>query len=161
MKTYLPHTFKKVGIIFVFIAILLSSLGGIDDFRQGFDDGFNNRPLSSNENYSVHHPDVTIVSYFTDKQENTFILISLLFSVTGFFLYLFSKEKIDNKYIQQIRLKSIFQSLLISWLIYGIVKLLFTRYELDGIFILQLQLLVYVIIFSHNKNIKVPIETIK
>jgi len=150
MKTYLPHYFKRIGILFVFIAFILSFIGGIDDFRQGFVNGYNDNNYSYDE--LKDHPEILVDPYLTDNEENTFVWTSLFFSITGFIIYLFSKEKIDDEYIQQLRLKSIFQSLLVSWLIYGIIKLLFTGYQLDGIYILQLQLLIYVIIFRHNKN---------
>jgi len=152
MKTYLPNTFKRIGILFVFIAFILSAIGGIDDFRQGWVDGRNDARHGYKELKA--HPELhqTIKPYLTDEEENTYIWISLLFSITGFVIYLFSKEKVDDEYIQQLRLKSIFQSLLTTWIIYGIAKLLFSEYQLDGIYILQLQLLIYVIIFRHNKN---------
>lgn len=162
MKTYLPYTFKKIGILFVFVAIVLSCTGGIDDIRQGFVDGSHDARYGSTEleSQSKQHPRIIVESYFTDEEENTYIWISLLFSITGFITYLFSKEKVDDEYIQQQRLKSIFQSLLATWIIYGVVKLLLSEIQMDGIYILQLQLLIYVIIFRFNKNSELSEEKI-
>jgi len=154
MKTYLPHYFKRIGILFIIIAAILSFMGGMDDFRQGFSDGYNNAEYRYDElkNHPELHSGTIVKSYFTEEEENTFVWISLFFSISGFFIYLLSKEKIDDEYIQQIRLKSILQSFIVSWFIYGLIKLLFSKYQFDGIYILQMQLIVYVILFRHNKN---------
>jgi len=160
MKTYLPHYFKRIGILFVFIAIVLSCIGAVDDFRQGWVDGGNSADHGYKELKA--HPELyqTINPYLTDEEVKLYVSISLLFSILGFLMYLFSKEKIDDEYIQHIRLKSIFQSLLVSWLIYAAVKLIFPKYQLDGIYILQMQLIVYVILFQHNKSVEFSEEEI-
>ncbi|MRT94068.1 hypothetical protein [Ancylomarina sp. 16SWW S1-10-2] len=162
MKTYLPHYFKRIGILLVIIAAILSCLAGVDDFRQGFSNSYNDVEYSYDElkNNPELHPEVIVESYFTDAEENTFTWISLLFSISGFIIYLFSKEKIDDEYIQQIRLKSILQAFLISWIIYGIAKLFSFIIPMDGIYILQMQLIAYVIIFRYNKNKELSDEEI-
>ncbi|MRT94069.1 hypothetical protein [Ancylomarina sp. 16SWW S1-10-2] len=156
MKTYLPHYFKTIGILFVFIAIVLSFIGGIDNSRQAFMKGVAEGSKSSQELYGQTElttpKDVDIKPYLTKKESDIYIMISLFFSITGFILYLFSKEKIDDEYIQQIRLKSILQALITTWLTYGLIKLIFKDYQFEGIYILQLQLIVYVIIFKYNKD---------
>ena len=153
MKTYLPHYFKRIGVLLVIIAAILSFMGGMDDFRQGFSNSYNEVEYSYDElkNHPELHAGVIVESYFTDEEENTFVWISLLFSISGFLIYLFSKEKIDDEYIQQIRLKSILQALIATWFIYALIKLC-TDYQFEGIYILQMQLIVYVIIFRRNKN---------
>jgi hypothetical protein len=78
--------------------------------------------------------------------------ISLFFSITGFFLYLFAKEKIDDEFMQHLRLKSMLQAFIISWIIYGTAKVFSSIIPMDGIYILQMQLIVYVILFRRNKN---------
>lgn len=155
MKTYLPYYFKRIGIIFVLIAIIFSFIGEInvhsESFIKGFTEGSNfARGLAGKS--EITHPDPNINPNLTKEVYDMYIMISLFFSISGFVMYLFSKEKIDDEYIQQIRLKSIFQSLLVSWLIYAVVKLLFSRTQFDGIYILQLQLIVYAILFNHNKS---------
>ncbi|RZT95637.1 hypothetical protein EV201_0261 [Ancylomarina subtilis] len=163
MKTYLPNYFKLIGILFVVIAIIFSFIGEIDvhseSFIKSFTEGSNfARGLAGKS--EITHPDPNINPNLTKETYNMYIMISLFFSISGFVLYLFSKEKIDDEYIQHIRLKSIFQSLLASWLIYAVVKLISSNYQLDGIYILQLQLIIYVIVFRHNKNVEFSEEEI-
>lgn len=163
MKTYLPHYFKTIGILFVFIAIAFSIIGEIDGHRQAFMKG-----VAEGSNFSqglnglpeLDIPTPKLKPYLTKEESDMYIMISLFFSISGFLMYLFSKEKIDDEYIQHIRLKSIFQSLLVSWLIYAAVKLIFPKYQLDGIYILQMQLIVYVILFRHNKSVEFSEEEI-
>jgi len=156
MKTYLPHSFKKIGIGFVLIAIVFSLIGGIDGDIQGFAEGqltaakqFGRDVEQREEQLKRIIEEEPIIS---EEKAELYIMISLFFSISGFLIYLFSKEEIDDEYIQQIRLKSIFQSLLVSWLIYAVVKLMFSQIPLDGIYILQFQLMLYVSIFRHHKN---------
>jgi len=160
MKTDLPHYFKRFGILFVFIAFVLSFIGGIDDFRQGWVDGGNDAKLGYKELKA--HPELyqTIKPYLTDDEAKIYVSISLFFSITGFFLYLFAKEKVDDEFMQHLRLKSMLQSFIVSWLIYGLIKLLFSKYQFDGIYILQMQLIVYVILFRRNKNKELSEEEI-
>ena len=152
MKTYLPHYFKTIGILFVFIAIVLSCIGGVDDFRQGWADGGNSADHGYKELKA--HPELyqTIKPYLTDEEAKLYVSISLFFSIIGFFIYLFSKEKVDDEFIQHLRLKSMLQAFIVSWIIYGVAKVFSDIISLDGIYILQLQLIVYVILFRRNKN---------
>lgn len=157
MKTYLPHYFKQIGILFVFIAIVFSFIGEIDVHKESFIEGFTEgsnfaRGLAGKS--EITHPDPSINPDLTKEVYDMYIMISLFFSITGFVMYLFSKEKIDDEFIQQLRLKSIFQTLIATWFIYGLFKLIFRDYQLDGIYILQLQLIVYVIIYKYNKDWK-------
>ena len=150
MKTYLPHIFKRIGILFVFIAIVLSCTGGVDDFRRGFANSYDE---------IKNHSEIKIEPYFSDEEKNTFTWVSLFFSISGFLIYLFSKEKVDDEFIQHLRLKSILQAFLVSWIIYGAAKLFSSIIPLDGIYILQLQLIIYVIIFRHSKNHELSVDT--
>lgn len=153
MKTYLPNYFKQIGILLVFTAIVLSFTGHIDGHRQAFLEGFYEGYQTANDRIKANGENLNFESNLLDKEEEKILLwLSLFFSISGFVIYLFSKEKIDDEYIQQIRLKSILQALLFSWLLYGLIKLFDSEYQMDGIYILQLQLIVYVILFRRNKN---------
>jgi hypothetical protein len=158
MKTYLPHYFKQIGILLVLTAIVFSFIGEIDGHRRSFIEGQIAASKHSRERTQELNTKLKKIieaePYMTKEESNMYIMISLFFSITGFFLFLFSKEKIDDEFIQQLRLKSIFQTLIATWLIYGLIKLLFRDYQLEGIYILQLQLIVYVIIYKYNKDWK-------
>ena len=49
MKTYLPHYFKRIGVILFLTAIVLSITGNLDDVRKGFTEGWNEASSSSNQ----------------------------------------------------------------------------------------------------------------
>ncbi|MCZ4695177.1 hypothetical protein DWB61_08490 [Ancylomarina euxinus] len=149
MKTYLPHYFKRIGILFVSIAFILSCISGVDDFRKGFMKGYTEQQGLDEESAKV---DQSITPYFTKEESDMYANISLFFSITGFFLYLFSKEKIDDEFMQHLRLKSMLQAFIVSWIIYGTAKVFSSIIPMDGIYILQMQLIVYVILFQRNKN---------
>ena len=104
--------------------------------------------------------DKTIKPYFTESEAEFYVTLSLFFSITGFFLYLFSKEKVDDEFMQHLRLKSMLQAFIVSWLIYAVVKYVIIIIPMDGIYILQLQLISYVIIFQRNKNKELSEEEI-
>lgn len=153
MKTYLPHYFKRIGILFVLVAIVLSFTSGIDDFRKGFMRGYTE---GSNQAQSLYGESVieapSIEPYLSKEKSDMYANISLFFSITGFFLYLFAKEKIDDEFMQHLRLKSMLQAFIVSWIIYGTAKVFSSIIPMDGIYILQMQLIVYVILFRRNKN---------
>ncbi|MUP37532.1 hypothetical protein [Labilibaculum euxinus] len=146
MKTYFPHYFKRIGILFVFIAIILSCIGGVDDFRRGFN-GISNNQVP---NYSQVQDDFK--PYFTKEEAQPWIYGSLFLSIAGFVLYLFSKEKIEDEFYQQLRAKCLTQALLFTWLFTGFIYIVLPAYELDGFYILQLHLIFYTILYVYNKR---------
>ncbi len=155
MKTYLPNYFKQIGILFVLIAIAFSLIGGIDRERQGFAEGqlVAAKQMGGNvEQLEEQLKRIEEEPILSEEKSELYIMISLFFSITGLLLYLFSKEKIDDEYIQQIRLKSILQAFMISWIVYAFAKCIIEIHPMDGIYILQMQLLIYVTVFRHNKN---------
>lgn len=155
MKTYLPNYFKQIGILFVLIAIAFSLIGGIDRERQGFAEGqlVAAKQMGGNvEQLEEQLKRIEEEPILSEEKSELYIMISLFFSITGLLLYLFSKEKIDDEYIQQIRLKSILQAFMISWIVYAFAKYIIEIHPMDGIYILQMQLLIYVTVFRHNKN---------
>jgi len=158
MKTYLPHYFKRIGILSVLVAMILSITAGIDDIRQGFSEGYNAARFESKNIEIPSDYNQTIEPYFTKEESDMYTNISLFVSITGFFLYLFAKEKIDDEFMQHLRLKSMLQAFIVSWIIYGLSKIFSSTIPMDGIYILQMQLIVYVILFRRNKNKELETE---
>ncbi|WP_461638007.1 hypothetical protein [Labilibaculum euxinus] len=148
MKTYFPHYFKRIGVLFVFIAVILSCIGGVDDFRRGFEAGNNNQV----PNYSQVQDDFK--PYFTKEEAQLWIYGSLFLSIAGFVLYLFSKEKIEDEFYQLLRSKSLTQALLLTWLFIGILYALAPDLKPEGFYILQLHLIFYAVMYGYNKNYK-------
>lgn len=146
MKTYLPYFCKKIGIILVIIAFILSIIANINEFCNGFIEGYN-----ADEPTITETPNFKIISTNLGK---TLTWISLSFSFSGFFLYLFSKEKTEDEFIQKIRFMSLAKSLLITWLIVSILLIINKGIKLEGFYILQFQLIMYVAIYNYYKKWK-------
>lgn len=108
MKTYFPNFYKKVGIALVIIAYILSIIAGIDNGQK-----------SMNEDWNKHHPNEQInpnkYDVISTEMEKTLTWISMLCSFSGFFIYMFSKEKVEDEFIQQLR----FECLAKSFLLHG------------------------------------------
>ncbi|WP_372753623.1 hypothetical protein [Labilibaculum sp.] len=150
MKTYFPNYFKRIGILFVFIAIVLSFIGGADDFRRGFNEGYDASKTQRDPNYT--HERDEFKPYFTKEEANAFTYSSLFLSIVGFVLYLFSKEKIEDEFYQLLRSKSLIQALLFTWLFVGVFYVFGPDFRPEGFHILQLHLIFYILIFIYNKK---------
>jgi len=158
MRTYFPYYFKRIGILFVFIAFVLSFIGNIDDSRRGFYKGWNDSRKGI-DYQTIHEKQSDYPKpYFTKEETKPLITGSLILSIMGFTLYLFSKEKIEDEFYQQLRYKSLTQALFITWIFTGLVYWLEPEYELDGFYILQLHLLFFTVIYAYNRKWKFGTE---
>ncbi len=86
----LPNWCKKVGITIFFISFLFT---GGDAFMDGFMSGLSG--TSSNP----HH-------FFKDLYGSTVMQILDILLIIGMLIYLFSKEKIEDDYVNLLRLES-------------------------------------------------------
>ena len=150
MKTFLPYYCKKIGIAFVIIAFILSIFANINDLSNGLVDGWND---GWNEAQSIitEAADFTIISADLGK---ILTWISLSFSFGGFLLYMFSKEKIEDEFIQKLRFMSLAKSLLYTWIVASILLIINGDIKLEGFYILQFQLIIYVVIYNYYKKWK-------
>ncbi|GET28542.1 helix-turn-helix transcriptional regulator [Prolixibacter sp. SD074] len=80
--------------------------------------------------------------------------VSLSFSFAGFLLYMFSKEKVEDEFIERLRYMSLAKSLLLTWLIASVLFLTSDELQLRGFYILQFQLFLYVVIYNYYKKWK-------
>jgi hypothetical protein len=153
MKTYFPYFFKRVGILFVFVAFVLSCIGNIDDFNRGFLSGSTDLPVSSYKKQDLDD----ILKYkpmYTEEEAKPWVNGSLILSIIGFTLYLFSKEKVEDEFYQQLRSKSLTQALFFTWIFAGMLYWLGPDFELEGFYILQFHLIFFTIIYVYNKRWK-------
>jgi len=148
MKTYFPYYFRKIGIVLIIIAMGLSFYANINDFLIGYQDGFNS---SKKAGESLIQIETNIIS---QKTANTFTWISLAFSFTGFLMYMFSREKVEDEFIQKLRFKSLANSLLFTWILVSPFIIFGSSYHPEGLYILQLQLFLYVVIYNYYKKWK-------
>jgi len=128
----LPNYFKWIGLVLFFV-------GGVPSFFEGYTDGRND--------------------YGTNQIENPFpfseqtILIAAIISLLGLIIYVLSKEKIEDEYLNKLRWESAIASFFISFVIVIINIVIYgTKDLIDAQFIMELQLLLYLIIFFFKKR---------
>lgn len=127
MKTQiLPNWFKKIGLI---IFIGGSIIGGGDDFIRGFNEGYNGKP------YNYTNESGLITNYFGEIGVHTFYVLSFI----GMLIYMLSKEKIEDDYINLLRLESFQLTTIIGLL----VSIIFFSFSKD----IKLTLDYYIILF--------------
>ncbi len=148
MKTYFPYYFRKIGIGLVIIAFGLSFYANINDFLSGFQDGWNSGQTESKELIEIN------THIISQERSRTFTWISLAFSFSGFLLYMFSREKVEDEFIQRLRFMSLAKSLLFTWIFVAPFIIFDLRYKIDGLYILQFQLFAYVLIYNYYKKWK-------
>lgn len=109
IKTYLPYYFRKIGIFFVLVAIVISFIGGINDFAKGVVKGNNWGQSHNSGMFPTKQTDKVIDTPLHYKEilssgiSNTLNWIGITLSFSGFLLYIFSKEKTEDELIQKLR----------------------------------------------------------
>ncbi len=157
MKTYFPNYFKKIGITLFIISFFVSILSTM---HTHVDESEYEKYSISQEGENIEN---LIADPFTIKTRNNIKRIGIILSITALLVYVFSSEKIEDEFIQNLRYKSLMQSLIITWLSIGILSIIkdfyafdtgiikFT-YNGDPINILNTQLILYIIIFHRKKK---------
>ena len=142
MKTQiLPNWCEKLGIT---LFIIFSFISGGDDFLNGFYDGFNGLPYNSETSNSV-----LFLNYFREPVLHLFSIISML----GILIYILSKEKIEDDYIQKLRLDS-FQLTAIIGLVISILLYYFSKdMKLTLDYFIYLSTWCYLIMFFIKKRL--------
>jgi len=130
MKTQiLPNWFKKTGLI---IFIVGSIIGGGDHFIRGFNEGYNSY---DGKPYNYTNESGLITNYFGEIGVHTFYVLSFI----GMLIYMLSKEKIEDDYINLLRLESFQLTTIIGLL----VSIIFFSFSKD----IKLTLDYYIILF--------------
>ncbi|WP_159023698.1 hypothetical protein [Formosa sp. L2A11] len=153
MKTQiLPNWCKKLGLaLFIIFAIL----GSGDSMINGFVDGGNSyQPVEEQLQHIEHKlPPKSEVSVFEDYfGEKTYHYFQV-FSFLGILMYMLSKEKIEDDYINTLRLESyqftVLFGIVISILLYAFSK----QITLNIDYFIQLFMYFYLITFFIKKRI--------
>lgn len=158
MKAYFPYYFRKFGIALVLISIVISMIGGINDFEKGFVMGQNfiqgklpgeylNKYVDENHTKPMHYEEI-----ISSRISRTLTWIGASLSFIGFLLYMFSREKTEDELIRKLRYKSLEKSLIITWVAAFIFLLFKNKVNLDAYSILQLQFFAYVFIYLYYKE---------
>jgi len=135
----LPNWCKKLGFL---IFLVTSIISGVGDFIDGFMDGWNGTP------YKTEIGSNLFLNYFGANLLHVFSVLAIV----GMIIYMISKEKIEDDYINRLRLES-FQLTAIIGLLMSLVLFAFTNhFELTLDYFIILFLWVYFIVFFIKKN---------
>lgn len=144
MKTQiLPNWCKKLGLG---LFIIFSFISGGDDAIDGYNEGYNNTRYSSN--YITINQSSVFKDFFGENILHYFSVISIF----GILIYILSKEKIEDDYINKLRLES-YQltaiiGLVVSIILYGFSKDL--KLTLD--YFISLFMYLFLVIFFIKKR---------
>ncbi len=131
----LPNWCKKLGLI-------LFTIGALISFYEGFSEGIYS---SCNVTDSITHPKHS-------NCINDYIYIFSLLEIIGMMVYMMSKEKIEDDYINLLRLESyqltFFINIVIALLLFIFKKEMLVEFD----FYLSVFLLTYLIIFARKKR---------
>lgn len=137
----LPNWCKKLGVI---IFIIFSFLEGRDDFIRGFHDSYN-----ENKIYSLKENNVFS---FEDYFGESLILFFGLLSLIGMLIYLLSKEKVEDDYINKLRLEAYQLSFLIVTSIVLVLYMFGLSPYIEMGTVISFLLGTYLIIFAIKKR---------
>ena len=139
----LPNWFKKVALIVFAISYIIV---GFDSFLDGVNDAHANQQYDYNE-----VPESQLMTDFVGGK--TVINYLSIISLLSIIAYILSKEKVEDDYINILRLES-FQLSFVIIIFVGIVFILFDKNELFGLFdSVTLFLWLYLSIFFMKKRI--------
>lgn len=137
----LPNWFKKVGLL---LFIVFSFLGSGDAHLEGYNNGYYyNKDIPENIKTDLFS------SYFGETLMHSFNIIAII----GMIIYIISKEKIEDDYINKLRLESYQITALIS-LFAALVLFVFSsqlKFYLDDF--ITMFLFIYLITFFIKKRI--------
>ena len=138
MKTQiLPNWCKKLGFL---IFIVFTFLGGGDDFIDGYKSGYSMIDQTGSDIFK---------SYFGKNLRHFFEILGII----GILIYMMSKEKVEDDYINKLRLES-FQLTAIIGLGLTILLYAFSKdLKLTLDYFIMLFLMFYLVIFFIKKRI--------
>lgn len=137
----LPNWFKKVGLL---LFIVFSFLGGSNAFKEGYNKGY-----YYNQDIPADVKTDSITKYFGE----TFIHYFDIIAIIGMIIYIISKEKVEDDYINKLRLESYQITALIS-LFAALILFIFSnqlKFYIDDF--ITMFLFIYLITFYIKKRI--------
>ncbi|MCU4156701.1 hypothetical protein J1N10_11995 [Carboxylicivirga sp. A043] len=153
MKTFLPYIFRKIGIALFFISFIVSIIASIDDAIIAGEEKFEkiSQKYDTNELEKQNGPSNLLL---TNNQRRNLKNAGFILALAGLLLYSFSKEKVDDEFLQKLRANALLKSFITSWLIFALVMLIKQSTKADLLGILQIQMFVYVIVYAYTKKVK-------
>lgn len=154
---------RKIGILIFIVGAIISFIGDIDDSITSFHAGYEHGRtgiLGTNERNYVTSEDLMLERIenneliFTLEEQATWTLIGFIISLAGILTYIFSKEKIEDEFLSHLRGKSMIISVGVTWAVFILFKLPNWENEISALSILQIQMLVFVIVYAYQRKWK-------
>lgn len=147
IKTFLPNYTKKIAFALYLVAVVFSCIANVDSFVTGWEAGRNSAKESLQKEKAIEK---NISNIIPEKDEVRYTWISLAFSFTGLLMYIFSKEKVEDEYMQLLRIKALTWSIVLTWLAVIFTMIFIT--PLEGLYVLQFQLVAFLGTFAYLKR---------
>jgi len=141
IKTFLPNYTKKIAFALYLVAVVFSCIANVDSFLSGY------HAASTKAEYN---PENITYDSIPNNLEKRYTWISLAFSFTGLLMYIFSKEKVEDEYMQLLRIKALTWSIVLTWLAVIFTMIFIT--PLEGLYVLQFQLVAFLGSFACLKR---------
>ena len=141
IKTFLPNYTKKIAFALYLVAVVFSCIANVDSFLSGY------HAASTKAEYN---PENITYDSIPNNLEKRYTWISLAFSFTGLLMYIFAKEKVEDEFIDNLRVKSLTLSIIITWI--AVIFTMIVIEPLEGLYVLQFQLVAYLACFAFLKR---------
>lgn len=141
----LPNWYKKLGFMFFLIGYIVASTA--ISSRKSFYEGANSASINP-INIPMLEP-IFIEKWFGEIGLHFFDVLIVL----GLLIYMLSKEKIEDDYINKLRLESYQLTSVFALFLTVILYIIFGNLEMSLDYFINLFLLVYLIIFAFKKRL--------
>ncbi len=141
----LPNWFKKVGLIMFIVGTII---GFGDNLATAFKEGANDAGSRNSKPYPISES-----TFFTSTFGENMVHVFYILSLVGMIIYIMSKEKIEDDYINKLRLESYQITALIS-LFTALILFVFSsqlKFYIDDF--ITMFLFIYLITFFIKKRI--------
>jgi len=153
MKTILPYPFRKVGIVIFLISIIVSFIGDIDHAKAGFYEGYHHLSYSSEESM-VQYIERNGGLIYTVQEQKTFDWVGIILSLSGLLMYVFAKERVEDEFIEKLRMNCLAWAVASSWLLFFLIMVIRGSTRFEVLYALQTQMLIYVVLYVYQKKWK-------
>jgi hypothetical protein len=153
MKQFLPYFFRKIGIALFIISFVLSMIGAFHDAIAS-DNHKHEKVSQSISSFTEISKQKIPTPIFNEKQRRHLKNSAFILALSGLLLYSFSKEKVDDEFLAKLRANALLKSFIVSWIIFALMMVLQNSTKADMLGVLQIQMLVYVIVYAYTKKVK-------
>ncbi|WP_289053366.1 hypothetical protein [Carboxylicivirga marina] len=149
MKTFLPYFFRKIGIALFMLSILFSFIKSFDEHLL-----FPRNIINATTQETTDTTSENSYYVFTETQHQHIQKLIFWLALSGLLIYSFSKEKVEDEFLAKLRANALLIAFLASWIFSGAMMLIKGATEVKILAFLQIQMLIYVIVYAYTKKIK-------